>query len=203
MSVSDGMPGGSGMASEQSRDDSPGPGSSKKLPQAWAQLGFRLEWDDHAMRTLHGVSGAFALPVLAGLWCLALLCGCEPSAQSPADGSRFDKAQAKFETQKDLPPSAKTLYSMADILATQGKDKECEFVLRRCVSQYPEFTPAYNSLAELQMRQGRVHEAIATLSKALETPPEGPCAAEQPRHVLPDPQGVRQGAGPIHPSPGA
>jgi Flp pilus assembly protein TadD len=63
---------------------------------------------------------------------------------------------------------------MADILATQGKDVECEFVLRRCISQYPLFTPAYNSLAELHMRQGRVHEAIAVLVKALEIRPRDP-----------------------------
>ncbi len=127
------------------------------------------------MRTRHGEPGASTPPVLAGILCVAMLCGCTPSAQPPAPGaSRFDKAQTKFETQKDLPPSAKTLYSMSDILATQGKDAECEFVLRRCVSQYPEFTPAYNSLAELEMRQGRVHEAIATLSKALEMRPKDP-----------------------------
>jgi Flp pilus assembly protein TadD len=63
---------------------------------------------------------------------------------------------------------------MADILATQGKDNECEFVLRRCLQEYPRFTPAYNSLAELQMRQGRVHEAVAVLSKALEIRPKDP-----------------------------
>jgi len=63
---------------------------------------------------------------------------------------------------------------MADILATQGKETECEFVLRRCVSEYPQFTPAYNSLAELHMRQGRVHEAIAVLLKALEIRPRDP-----------------------------
>ncbi len=63
---------------------------------------------------------------------------------------------------------------MADILATQGKDTECEFVLRRCIQQYPDFTPAYNRLAELQMRQGRVHEAIDVLSKALRIRPRDP-----------------------------
>ncbi len=63
---------------------------------------------------------------------------------------------------------------MAEILATQGKEAQCEFVLRRCVQEHPRFTPAYNSLAELQMRQGRVHEAVAVLSKALEIRPKDP-----------------------------
>ena len=74
----------------------------------------------------------------------------------------------------DRPPTAKTLYSMAEILAIQGKDGESEFVLRRCVQEHPEFTPAYNRLAELQMRQGRIHEAVATLSIALKSRPRDP-----------------------------
>jgi serine/threonine-protein kinase len=56
---------------------------------------------------------------------------------------------------------------MADILAAQGKDTECESVLLNCVRLHPDFAPAYNSLAELQMRQGRVHEAANVLSGAL------------------------------------
>jgi serine/threonine-protein kinase len=63
---------------------------------------------------------------------------------------------------------------MAQILAAQGKDAECEFVLRRCVQEHPRFTPAYNSLAELQMRQGRVHEAVDALSAALKIRPRDP-----------------------------
>jgi serine/threonine-protein kinase len=63
---------------------------------------------------------------------------------------------------------------MAEILATQGKDRECEFVLQRCVQDYPRFTPASNSLAELRMRQGRIHEAVDTLSAALQIRPHDP-----------------------------
>lgn len=89
-------------------------------------------------------------------------------------GTRSSPVQGPSSSGQDPPPTAKTLYSMADILATQGKDTECEFVLRRCISQYPLFTPAYNSLAELQMRQGRVHEAVAVLTKAMEIRPRDP-----------------------------
>jgi Flp pilus assembly protein TadD len=97
------------------------------------------------------------------------LCGC---SQTPDAGSRDESAlrdpKAGFEDQHaDRPPSSRTLYSMAGILATQGKDNECELVLRRCIGQYPSFTPAYNSLAELQMRQGRIHQATDVLRKAL------------------------------------
>jgi Flp pilus assembly protein TadD len=106
---------------------------------------------------------------------LVLLAGCDqPQQANRPQGLPLEQGARAAEVRPDLPPTAKTLYSMAEILATQGKDKECEFVLRRCLQQYPRFTPAYNSLAELQMRQGRVHEAVATLSKALEIRPKDP-----------------------------
>ncbi len=104
---------------------------------------------------------------LVHVWILGLMvflwCGCSTPGPS---ASRYGKPAA--EPQRDPPPSAKTLYSMAEILAAQGKDKECEFVLRRCLQDHPHFTPAYNRLAELQMRQGRIHEAIDALSAALQ-----------------------------------
>jgi Flp pilus assembly protein TadD len=104
-----------------------------------------------------------------------LLCGCSgPEQYSFSDGSYVSPSDLAFETQSGKPPSAKTLYIMADILATQGKDKECEFVLRRCIQQYHQFTPSYNSLAELQLRQGRVNEATDVLSKALRIRPHDP-----------------------------
>jgi len=112
---------------------------------------------------------AICLPVLL------LLYGCTQSRQSASHGDAQRKAhQAESEVPRDRPPTAKTLYSMAEILATQGKDTECEFVLRRCVQEYPRFIPAYNSLAELQMRQGRIHEAIDSLTTALKIHPRDP-----------------------------
>ncbi len=111
----------------------------------------------------------------AAIFCL-VLCGC---SQTPSVGSKNESTlhnpQAGFEVQRsDRPPSARTLYSMAGILAGQGKDNESEFVLRRCIGQYPSFTPAYNRLAELQMRQGRVHQAQDILLKALTIRPQDP-----------------------------
>jgi Flp pilus assembly protein TadD len=63
---------------------------------------------------------------------------------------------------------------MADILAAQGKDSECEYVLQRIIQQEPRFLPAYNSLAELQMRQRRISEAIKTISSGLQIYPKDP-----------------------------
>jgi Flp pilus assembly protein TadD len=117
------------------------------------------------------------LPSWPFAWCLGVLLwgGCsQPQTSVSQPGSRFHQREAAAEAPRDQPPTAKTLYSMAQILATQGKDAQCEFVLRRCVQEYPQFTPAYNSLAELQMRQGRIHEAIEALSAALEIRPQDP-----------------------------
>jgi len=112
---------------------------------------------------------------LIGSLCLVFFCGCSGPGQSQAGKTpRFSKPQTEFETQQDRPPSAMTLYSMAGILATKGEDTQCEFVLRRCIHEHPQFTPAYNSLAELQMRQGRLNEALDTLSEALRIRPQDP-----------------------------
>jgi len=105
----------------------------------------------------------------AGAACMGLLLeGCSSPKQAGFDeGKRFGQTPDTFETQRDLPPSARTLYTMAEILAAQGKDRDCEFTLKRCIQQEPRFTPAHNKLAELLMRQGRVHEASGVLSQAL------------------------------------
>ena len=97
-----------------------------------------------------------------------LLSGCSsPKRADFKEGKRFGQSSDAFETQRDLPPSTRTLYTMADILAAQGKDRDAEFTLKRCIQQEPKFTPAHNKLAELLMRQGRVHEAAGVLSQAL------------------------------------
>jgi Flp pilus assembly protein TadD len=106
-------------------------------------------------------------------WALCVLSGCVKSEQSAAT-PRLESSKPAVELSSDLPPSAMTLHSLADILASQGKDKECEFVLRASVRQYPRFMPAYNSLAELFMRQGRVNEAAEILSAASQISPQDP-----------------------------
>lgn len=123
-----------------------------------------------------GYLSTFSLFCLLTFCCGGLsLCSCSTQKSSASyQGLKRDKPAPVAELPRDQPPTAKTLYSMAEILAAQGRDRDCEFVLRRCVQEYTRFTPAYNRLAELQMRQGRIHEAIETLSQALKIRPRDP-----------------------------
>lgn len=110
-----------------------------------------------------------------GLAGLAMLTGCTKSVRPvPSGGSHLVTPDPAAEMLGDKPPTARTLFTMSEILVAQGKDKECEFVLSACIRQHPGFAPAYNSLAELQMRQGRVAEAMNVLSAALKHWPEDP-----------------------------
>jgi Flp pilus assembly protein TadD len=110
---------------------------------------------------------------MIGFLCILCSGGCSESAGSGTNTDWvMDKSELEFQTQGNDPPTAKTLYAMADILSAQGRDSECEYVLKRIIQDNPKFLPAYNSLAELQMRQGRTNAAIETLQHALKINPE-------------------------------
>lgn len=120
------------------------------------------------------------LNLIISLWVCGLiyiLClgGCSESTSSgPNLDSVLDNSEYEFQKQANPPPTAKTLYAMADILATQGRDSECEYVLKRIIQENPKLIAAYNRLAELQMRQGHTNTAIKTLQDALLVNPEDP-----------------------------
>jgi len=120
-------------------------------------------------------SGLFPGLCIGGFLVALCLGGCSESA-GPASKTDWatDSADHEFQTQADRPPTAKTLWATANILATQGKDSECEYILNRIIREDPGFIPARNSLAELQMRQGRTSAAIETLQDALRIQPEDP-----------------------------
>ena len=74
----------------------------------------------------------FSLTLCAG--CMLCLVGCSESVSSTPDTDWVQNdSLSDFETQANRPPTAKTLWAMADILATQGKDSQCEFVLKRII----------------------------------------------------------------------
>lgn len=115
------------------------------------------------------------LVLLAGLVCFIYAGGCtKPQSATSDRDSTLNKADLDFGSQADRPPTPQTLYSIANILAVQGRDSECEYVLNRIIRDYPEFSPAYNSMAELQMRQRRVNQAVDTLTKGLKAAPRDP-----------------------------
>ena len=113
--------------------------------------------------------------LLGGVLFVLFMAGCTQSAASSSSmKSAADNPDLEFQMNSDAKPTAKTLYAIAEILAAQGKDSQCEFVLRQLVQEYPGFSPAYNSLAELFMRNGRTREAVDIILQGLRIHPTDP-----------------------------
>jgi tetratricopeptide (TPR) repeat protein len=85
-----------------------------------------------------------------------------------------DAADDDFARGANRPPTPKTLYALAQILESQGKDDQAEQILRRIIAEEPRFLPAYCDLAELRLRQRRVDDAYSTLSAGLKVTPDDP-----------------------------
>lgn len=112
---------------------------------------------------------------ITGLIYVCCFVGCSESVSNgPEMNSALDNPEQEFQKKTDRPPTSKTLFAIADILAAQGRDKECELVLKRIIQEYPGYLPAYNSLTELQMRQGHINAAIETINDALRVNSEDP-----------------------------
>ncbi|MHC4131243.1 MAG: tetratricopeptide repeat protein [Planctomycetota bacterium] len=105
-----------------------------------------------------------------------IMIGCTELGQSGGNNAPVQKYESDvaFDKGSEMAPTAKTLYSMAEILSLQGRDSNCEFVLKQCINDYPNFTPAYNALAEVQRRQSRINDAIKTLQQGAEIVPPDP-----------------------------
>ena len=104
--------------------------------------------------------------------CVVCLSGCARSVNVSTD-EYLNATTSKSDFNRSEPvPTAKTLYTVAHILAIQGRDAEREAVEKRIIRQYPNFSPAYDSLAQLQMRQGRTSEAIKTINAGLRIRPK-------------------------------
>ena len=101
---------------------------------------------------------------VVGFACMFFSGGCSESVSSGTTvDSTLSIPEHEFQKQTDHPPTSKTLFAIANILAAQGRDQECEFILKRIILENPRCLPAYNSLAELQMRQGKINAAIETI----------------------------------------
>ena len=104
---------------------------------------------------------------------LCLIAGCTNTVKSSLPDLNA-QAQKQDALDPDRPPTERTLYIMADILATQGRDREAEQLYRRITTEYPDFLPGYNDYAQLLMRQRRIPEAMKTLESGLKVNPNDP-----------------------------
>lgn len=111
--------------------------------------------------------------LIVSVICLICFSGCKESVKSKKS-EHLSKIHSNSEFDKETvpKPTAKMLYVIANIFASQGKYAECEAVMKRIIHEYPEFFPVYNSLAGLQLRQGRKIEAIKTMYAGLDIRPE-------------------------------
>ena len=100
-------------------------------------------------------------------------CATEEPTYDLSPAGRYT-AEDQFERRGDQPPSAKTLHSLARLLSGQGKDAEARFVLARTIREHDHFMPAYNELAELQMKDGHLEDAVKVLSLGLQMAPKDP-----------------------------
>lgn len=90
------------------------------------------------------------------------------------DTSASPAATDPFDIGAKTPPSSHTLYALARILAAQERYTESISVLRGLLADQPKYVPAYNALAEVQLRTGQPKEAVDTLSQALVVAPSDP-----------------------------
>ncbi len=126
-------------------------------------------------RIFQKVLASEIFPALAVCVLCLWLVGCQESVKSKNNEKyNLNSNDSDFEKGANRPPSVKTLYSLADILSKQGKDAQAEIVLQKIIQEHPEFLPAWNSLAEAQMRQHHIDKAIITLSKAQKFGPNDP-----------------------------
>ena len=112
------------------------------------------------------------------VWAMLVVCGCD---EQPANKRNVTKSKLgptipddDFARGANRPPTTKTLYAMAKILISQGKDKQAEVLLRQIIKEQPGFMVVRNQLAGLLMRQRRVNEAIITISEGLVISPQDP-----------------------------
>ena len=113
------------------------------------------------------IAAALVAGLLAALLSLA---GCGPTKSNsspPQQALTSAQADDEFEKGVDRPPTPQTLHALARMCAANGKDAQCEQILRQIVTKFPTFLPAYVDLAELQVRQRRLDDALQTLGAAL------------------------------------
>lgn len=119
----------------------------------------------------------YSLKARVGSWIMTLMLvqtiiiatGCETTEQTTLYSNM---ATVSFEDAANYPPTAKTLFRMGRILAAQKRYRRAEGAYRNCIARYPGYLPAYESLAELYLRQQQMTSAKNVLREGLEAAPE-------------------------------
>ena len=85
--------------------------------------------------------------------------------------SERDQTLNDFDVGAERVPSARTLFTFAQILISQARDSEASFILGRIIREHAYFTPAYNELAEIHMRNNRIVDVVDIVSAGLKVAP--------------------------------
>ena len=93
--------------------------------------------------------------------------GCTQKAAGPAAQRVTSPDDDYFAAGAGKAPTLKTRYAMARVLAAQGKDDQCVFILEQLIRERPQCLPAYSDLAELYMRHHRLEDAVNLLKTGL------------------------------------
>lgn len=86
--------------------------------------------------------------------------------------ARLNHAEDAQSDSPDARPN--TMYGMCRILRAQGKTEQAELSLVGLVREFPEFSPAYNDLAEIRLERGRLDEAVKYLEDGMKVAPADP-----------------------------
>ncbi|MGB7159407.1 MAG: tetratricopeptide repeat protein [Tepidisphaeraceae bacterium] len=137
--------------------------------------------DARAGAARHRVA-AFAGSALAAALILTLV-GCQSSGadasaksnhRSSSETTADAMAQDAFDAGAGKPPTAATMYSLARILAAKGETSQAVGVLRNLLQRYPDYSPAYNALAEAYLSVDRTDDARAALTAGVKRSPKDP-----------------------------
>lgn len=117
-----------------------------------------------------------ALSLIVGVFLAPMAVGCASKRKDneKQSASLPPKTDDAFAAGADAPPTPHTLYALARILAAQERYTESISVLNNILADQPKYVPAYNTLAEVQLRTGQPVEAERSLKRGLELAPKDP-----------------------------
>ena len=127
----------------------------------------------HGGRILHRLAWILLAPAILATG--MLLAGCQQDwASAMSHWGEKPAATDDFEAGANRAPTANTLLALARVLACQARDADCQAVLNRLLTEYPDCQAGYFELAQCHMRQQDTAAAAAVLDKALQRWPGNP-----------------------------